>query len=86
MPIISNANHDFSNLSVSDDSSLDRIFTEIPETETVKVRHASDGNIEVCSCVCVYKGFAFSVSRVCTTRGLSSSVDPRTSCLSTTPS
>lgn len=38
MPIISNANHDFSNLSVSDDSSLDRIFTEIPETETVKVR------------------------------------------------
>ncbi|KAL4657085.1 potassium voltage-gated channel subfamily G member 4 [Arapaima gigas] len=36
MPIISNANHDFSNLSVSDDSSLDRIFTEIPETETVK--------------------------------------------------
>lgn len=38
MPIISNANHDFSNLSVSDDSSLDRIFTEIPETETIKVR------------------------------------------------
>lgn len=37
MPIISNANHDFSNLSVSDDSSLDRIFTEIPETETIKV-------------------------------------------------
>ncbi|XP_028815022.1 potassium voltage-gated channel subfamily G member 4a isoform X2 [Denticeps clupeoides] len=36
MPIISNANHDFSNLSVSDDSSLDRIFTEIPETETIK--------------------------------------------------
>ncbi|XP_018594772.1 potassium voltage-gated channel subfamily G member 4a [Scleropages formosus] len=36
MPIISNANHDFSNLSVSDDSSLDRMFTEIPETETVK--------------------------------------------------
>ncbi|XP_077453258.1 potassium voltage-gated channel subfamily G member 4a [Stigmatopora argus] len=36
MPIISNTNHDFSNLSVSDDSSLDRIFTEIPETETVK--------------------------------------------------
>ncbi|KAK1784841.1 hypothetical protein P4O66_018188 [Electrophorus voltai] len=36
MPIISNANHDFSNLSVSDDSSLDRIFTEIPETETAK--------------------------------------------------
>lgn len=37
MPIISNANHDFSNLSVSDDSSLDHIFTEIPETETIKV-------------------------------------------------
>lgn len=37
MPIISNANHDFSNFSVSDDSSLDRIFTEIPETETIKV-------------------------------------------------
>ncbi|KAJ8335523.1 hypothetical protein SKAU_G00388650 [Synaphobranchus kaupii] len=36
MPIISNANHDFSNLSLSDDSSLDRIFTEIPETETIK--------------------------------------------------
>lgn len=36
MPIISNTNHDFSNLSVSDDSSLDRIFTEIPETETIK--------------------------------------------------
>ncbi|XP_044213701.1 potassium voltage-gated channel subfamily G member 4a [Thunnus albacares] len=36
MPIISNANHDFSNLSVSDDSSFDRIFTEIPETETIK--------------------------------------------------
>lgn len=36
MPIISNANHDFSNLSVSDDSSLDHIFTEIPETETIK--------------------------------------------------
>ncbi|CAL8360586.1 unnamed protein product [Lota lota] len=36
MPIISNANHDFSNLSLSDDSSLDHIFTEIPETETVK--------------------------------------------------
>ncbi|KAJ8281213.1 hypothetical protein GJAV_G00064890 [Gymnothorax javanicus] len=36
MPIISNANHDFSHLSVSDDSSLDRIFTEIPETETIK--------------------------------------------------
>ncbi|KAG7468672.1 hypothetical protein MATL_G00145930 [Megalops atlanticus] len=36
MPIISNANQDFSNLSVSDDSSLDRIFTEIPETETIK--------------------------------------------------
>lgn len=37
MPIISNANHDFSNLSVStDDSSLDLFFTEIPETETVK--------------------------------------------------
>ncbi|KAF3854507.1 hypothetical protein F7725_022562 [Dissostichus mawsoni] len=36
MPIISNANHDFSNLSLSDDSSFDRIFTEIPETETIK--------------------------------------------------
>ncbi|CAL8323015.1 unnamed protein product [Gadus morhua 'NCC'] len=36
MPIISNANHDFSNLSLSDDSSLDHMFTEIPETETVK--------------------------------------------------
>ncbi|XP_012697931.1 potassium voltage-gated channel subfamily G member 4a [Clupea harengus] len=36
MPIISNANHDFSNLSMSDDSSLDQIFTEIPETETIK--------------------------------------------------
>ncbi|XP_041745969.1 potassium voltage-gated channel subfamily G member 4a [Coregonus clupeaformis] len=36
MPIISNANHDFSNLSASDDSSLDAIFTQIPETETVK--------------------------------------------------
>ncbi|XP_062860421.1 potassium voltage-gated channel subfamily G member 4a [Trichomycterus rosablanca] len=36
MPIISNTNHHFSNLSVSDDSSIDRIFTEIPETETVK--------------------------------------------------
>ncbi|XP_076144160.1 voltage-gated potassium channel regulatory subunit KCNG4 [Alosa pseudoharengus] len=37
MPIISNANRDFSNLSVStDDSSLDRFFTEIPETESVK--------------------------------------------------
>ncbi|XP_051505721.1 potassium voltage-gated channel subfamily G member 4 [Myxocyprinus asiaticus] len=37
MPIISNANHDFSNLSVStDDSSLDLFFTEIPETETIK--------------------------------------------------
>ncbi|XP_017334296.2 potassium voltage-gated channel subfamily G member 4 [Ictalurus punctatus] len=36
MPIISNAN-DFSNFSIStDDSSLDRFFTEIPETETVK--------------------------------------------------
>ncbi|KAJ3596082.1 hypothetical protein NHX12_002491 [Muraenolepis orangiensis] len=36
MPIISNANNDFSNLSLSDDSSLDHIFTEIPETETIK--------------------------------------------------
>lgn len=37
MPIISNANRDFSNLSVStDNSSLDRFFTEIPETESVK--------------------------------------------------
>ncbi|KAG7277451.1 hypothetical protein CRUP_022539, partial [Coryphaenoides rupestris] len=37
MPIISNANHDFSIYSVSsDDSSLDRFFTEIPETETIK--------------------------------------------------
>ncbi|XP_061102728.1 potassium voltage-gated channel subfamily G member 4a [Conger conger] len=36
MPIISNANHDLSHLSLSDDSSLDRIFTEIPETETIK--------------------------------------------------
>ncbi|XP_036837731.1 potassium voltage-gated channel subfamily G member 4-like [Oncorhynchus mykiss] len=37
MPIISNANHDFTNYSVSsDNSSLDRFFTEIPETETVK--------------------------------------------------
>lgn len=36
MPIISNTN-DFSNFSVStDDSSLDRFFTEIPETETIK--------------------------------------------------
>uniref|UniRef100_A0A673GLA7 Potassium voltage-gated channel subfamily G member 4-like n=1 Tax=Sinocyclocheilus rhinocerous TaxID=307959 RepID=A0A673GLA7_9TELE len=37
MPIISNANHDFSNLSVStDDSSLDLFFSEIPVTETIK--------------------------------------------------
>ncbi|XP_031179542.1 potassium voltage-gated channel subfamily G member 4 [Sander lucioperca] len=37
MPIISNANHDFSTYSISsDDSSLDRFFTEIPETETIK--------------------------------------------------
>ncbi|CAL1604484.1 unnamed protein product [Knipowitschia caucasica] len=37
MPIISNANHDFSVYSVSsDDSSFDRFFTEIPETETLK--------------------------------------------------
>ncbi|XP_048829510.1 potassium voltage-gated channel subfamily G member 4a [Brienomyrus brachyistius] len=36
MPIISNTNHDFSNLSISDESSLDHMFTEIPETETVK--------------------------------------------------
>ncbi|XP_019722903.1 potassium voltage-gated channel subfamily G member 4-like [Hippocampus comes] len=37
MPIISNANHDFSTYSTSsDDSSLDRFFTEIPETETIK--------------------------------------------------
>ncbi|XP_042584436.1 potassium voltage-gated channel subfamily G member 4 [Cyprinus carpio] len=37
MPIISNANHDFSNLSVStDDSSLDLFFSEIPDTETIK--------------------------------------------------
>ncbi|XP_062403594.1 potassium voltage-gated channel subfamily G member 4a [Sardina pilchardus] len=36
MPIISNANHDFSNLSLSDDSSLDHVFTEIPETATIK--------------------------------------------------
>ncbi|KAM9765933.1 voltage-gated potassium channel regulatory subunit KCNG2-like isoform 1-T2 [Menidia menidia] len=37
MPIISNTNQDFSSLSVStDDSSLDRFFTEIPETETPK--------------------------------------------------
>ncbi|KAK0141258.1 Potassium voltage-gated channel subfamily G member 1 [Merluccius polli] len=37
MPIISNANHDFSTYSVSsDDSSLDRFFTEIPETQTIK--------------------------------------------------
>ncbi|CAJ1050101.1 hypothetical protein L3Q82_008471 [Xyrichtys novacula] len=37
MPIISNANHDFSAYSISsDDSSLDRFFTEIPETETIK--------------------------------------------------
>ncbi|XP_037550984.1 potassium voltage-gated channel subfamily G member 4-like [Nematolebias whitei] len=37
MPIISNANHDFSTYSISsDDSSLDRFFTEIPETETLK--------------------------------------------------
>ncbi|TTA54971.1 Potassium voltage-gated channel subfamily G member 2 [Bagarius yarrelli] len=36
MPIISNTN-DFSNFSIStDDSSLDRFFTEIPETETIK--------------------------------------------------
>ncbi|XP_053489965.1 potassium voltage-gated channel subfamily G member 4 [Ictalurus furcatus] len=36
MPILSNTN-DFSNFSIStDDSSLDRFFTEIPETETVK--------------------------------------------------
>ncbi|XP_066504511.1 potassium voltage-gated channel subfamily G member 4 [Hoplias malabaricus] len=36
MPIISNTN-DLSNFSVStDDSSLDRFFTEIPETETIK--------------------------------------------------
>ncbi|KAA0723914.1 Potassium voltage-gated channel subfamily G member 4 [Triplophysa tibetana] len=37
MPIISNANHDFSNLSIStDDSSLDLYFTDFPETETIK--------------------------------------------------
>ncbi|MEQ2255091.1 hypothetical protein ILYODFUR_010196 [Ilyodon furcidens] len=37
MPIISNANHDFSTYSISsDDSSLDHFFTEIPETETLK--------------------------------------------------
>ncbi|XP_035015330.1 potassium voltage-gated channel subfamily G member 4 [Hippoglossus stenolepis] len=37
MPIISNTNHDFSTYSISsDDSSLDRFFTEIPETETIK--------------------------------------------------
>ncbi|XP_055072211.2 voltage-gated potassium channel regulatory subunit KCNG2 isoform X1 [Misgurnus anguillicaudatus] len=37
MPIISNTNQDFSNLSVStDDSSLDLYFTDIPETETIK--------------------------------------------------
>ncbi len=37
MPIISNANHDFSSLSVStDDSSLDLFFYDIPETETIK--------------------------------------------------
>ncbi|XP_033847436.1 potassium voltage-gated channel subfamily G member 4-like [Periophthalmus magnuspinnatus] len=37
MPIISNANHDFSTYSISsDDSSVDRFFTEIPETETIK--------------------------------------------------
>ncbi|KAM3850229.1 voltage-gated potassium channel regulatory subunit KCNG4-like [Diretmus argenteus] len=36
MPIISNANQDFNNLSLSDDSSYDHIFTEIPETETTK--------------------------------------------------
>ncbi|XP_067105449.1 potassium voltage-gated channel subfamily G member 4 [Osmerus mordax] len=37
MPIISNANHDFGAYSVSsDNSSLDRFFTEIPETETIK--------------------------------------------------
>ncbi|XP_059927643.1 potassium voltage-gated channel subfamily G member 4-like [Gadus macrocephalus] len=37
MPIISNANNDFSTYSSSsDDSSLDRFFTEIPETETIK--------------------------------------------------
>ncbi|XP_022072282.1 potassium voltage-gated channel subfamily G member 4-like [Acanthochromis polyacanthus] len=37
MPIISNANNDFSTYSISsDDSSLDRFFTEIPETETLK--------------------------------------------------
>uniref|UniRef100_A0A1A7Y1J3 Potassium voltage-gated channel, subfamily G, member 4 n=1 Tax=Iconisemion striatum TaxID=60296 RepID=A0A1A7Y1J3_9TELE len=37
MPIISNTNHDFSTYSISsDDSSLDRFFTEIPETETQK--------------------------------------------------
>ncbi|KAJ3593465.1 hypothetical protein NHX12_005800 [Muraenolepis orangiensis] len=37
MTIISNANHDFSTYSISsDDSSLDRFFTEIPETETTK--------------------------------------------------
>lgn len=36
MPIISNA-HDLSNFSTStDDSSLDRFFTKIPETETIK--------------------------------------------------
>ncbi|XP_028258172.1 potassium voltage-gated channel subfamily G member 4-like [Parambassis ranga] len=37
MPIISNANHDFGTYSISsDDSSLDRFFTEIPETDTLK--------------------------------------------------
>ncbi|KAM6943539.1 voltage-gated potassium channel regulatory subunit KCNG4-like [Xenentodon cancila] len=49
MPIISNANQDFSTYSVSsDDSSLDCFFTEIPERETLKgvyfqsVQHLSD--------------------------------------------
>ncbi|XP_034016264.1 potassium voltage-gated channel subfamily G member 4-like [Thalassophryne amazonica] len=37
MPIISNTTHDFSTYSISsDDSSLNRFFTEIPETETIK--------------------------------------------------
>ncbi|XP_061602954.1 potassium voltage-gated channel subfamily G member 1-like [Cololabis saira] len=37
MPIISNTHQDFSSFSISsDDSSLDRFFTQIPETETVK--------------------------------------------------
>ena len=56
MPIISNANHDFSAYSISsDDSSLDRFFTEIPETETLKGAYFQRARLlrapEACSAV-----------------------------------